>query len=87
MTTEPGWVQGVLLTLGNTDALVAIDAFEEYYSDRPQSSEYQRSLQTIYDLNQCRLERAWVYTMSLEQVNSSGGLWLPQGYWTEALIL
>lgn len=87
MTTELGWVQGVLLTLSNSDALTAIDGFEEYYPDRPQSSEYQRSLQTVYDLNQRPLERAWVYTMSLEQVNSFGGLWLPHGYWTETLTL
>ncbi len=87
MTTEPGWVQGVLLTLSNSDALAAIDAFEEYYPDRPQRSEYQRSLQTVYDQNQHSLERAWVYTMSPEQVNSLRGLWLPHGYWTAALIL
>ncbi|MBD2106614.1 gamma-glutamylcyclotransferase family protein [Nodosilinea sp. FACHB-13] len=85
MTTEPGWVKGFLLTFSSADALTAIDAFEEYYPDRPQSSEYQRSLQTVYDLNQHSLEIAWVYTMSLEQVNSSGGLWLPHGYWTEAM--
>lgn len=86
MTTEPGWVQGALLTLASADALTAIDAFEEYYPDRPQSSEYQRSLQTIYDLNQHSLETAWVYTMNPEQVSRCGGLWLPDGYWTETLI-
>lgn len=87
MTTEPGWVQGVLLTLVKTNALTAIDAFEAYYPDRPHSSEYQRCLQTVYDLNQHSLEIAWVYTMSLERVNSFGGLWLPHGCWTETLIL
>ncbi len=86
MTLEIGWVQGFLLTLSSAEALTAIDAFEEYYPDRPQSSEYQRSLQTIYSLNQRPLERAWVYTMSPEQVNSLGGVWLPHGYWTETLI-
>jgi gamma-glutamylcyclotransferase (GGCT)/AIG2-like uncharacterized protein YtfP len=87
MTQEPGWVQGVLLTLSDPSVLTAIDDFEECYPDRPQSSEYQRSLQMIYDLNQHPLEKAWVYTMGLEQVNSCGGLWLPQGYWTESLVL
>lgn len=86
MTTEPGWVQGVLLTLSTTDALTAIDAFEEYYPDRPQSSEYQRSLQTVYDQNQHFLEIAWVYTMNPAQISRCGGLWLPSGYWTETLI-
>lgn len=86
MTTEPGWVQGVLLTLSNSNALTAIDAFEEYYPDRPQSSEYQRSLQTVYDQNQQSLGLAWVYTMSLDQVNRCAGLWLPHGDWTETLI-
>lgn len=86
MTLEPGWVQGCLLTLSNADALTAIDAFEEYYPDRPENSEYQRSLQTVYDLNQRSLEMAWVYTMSPDQVKSLGGLWLPNGYWTGTLI-
>ncbi|MEA5451126.1 gamma-glutamylcyclotransferase family protein [Leptolyngbya sp. CCNP1308] len=86
MTPEPGWVQGFLLTLSNADALTAIDAFEEYYPDRPESSEYQRSLQMVYDLSQRSLEIAWVYTMSPEQVDGLGGLWLPNGYWTDTLI-
>ncbi|MBW4482253.1 MAG: gamma-glutamylcyclotransferase [Tildeniella torsiva UHER 1998/13D] len=85
MTLEPGWVQGFLLTLSNADAIAAIDNFEEYYPDRPENSEYQRSLQTVYDLNQRSLVMAWVYTMSPEQVDSLGGLWLPQGYWTDTL--
>ncbi|PZV07782.1 MAG: hypothetical protein DCF32_06430 [Leptolyngbya sp.] len=86
MTTESGWVQGVLLTLSSSDALKAIDAFEEYDPDRPQSSEYQRSLQTVYDQNQRPLGRAWIYTMSPEQVSRCRGLWLPHGNWTETLI-
>lgn len=86
MTTEPGWVQGVLLTLSSADALTAIDAFEEYYPDRPQSSEYQRNLQVVYDQNRHPVDRAWAYTMSPEQVSRYGGLWLPHGNWTEPLI-
>lgn len=86
MTIELGWVQGVLLTLSSLDALTAIDAFEEYYPDCPQSSEYQRSLQTVYDHNQHPLGRAWIYIMSPEQVSRCRGLWLPQGSWTETLI-
>lgn len=87
MTLEQGWVQGFLLTFSDADALTAIDAFEEYYPDRPESSEYQRSLQRIYDPNQRFLASAWVYTMSPEQVDSLGGLWLPHGHWTETLTL
>jgi gamma-glutamylcyclotransferase (GGCT)/AIG2-like uncharacterized protein YtfP len=37
MTTEPGWVQGVLLTLSSPNALTAIDAFEEYYPSDPRA--------------------------------------------------
>ncbi len=85
MTSELGWVKGVLLTFPNAQSLTAIDAFEEYYPDRPETSEYQRRLHKVYDLNQFPLGVAWVYTMALDRVQHLGGLWLPQGHWTEPL--
>ena len=86
MTPEAGWVQGVLLTFVSADCLRQIDAFEEYYSDRPHESEYQRRLHPIYDVNQRLLVSAWAYTMNAERVASLGGQWLPQGYWSEAQV-
>ena len=84
MTLEVGWVQGALLTFFSADCLRQIDAFEEYYPDRPHESEYQRRLHPIYDVNQRPLVSAWAYTMDAERVASLGGQWLPQGYWSEA---
>jgi len=87
MTPEAGWVQGVLLTFANADGLSQIDAFEEYYPDRPHESEYQRRLRPIYDVNQRPLVSAWVYTMAPEHVVALEGQWLPHGYWSETQAL
>ena len=83
MTLEPGWVQGMLLTFSSPDCLQAIDAFEEYYPDRPESSEYQRDRHQIFNLQRQPLSTAWMYTMRRDRVTALGGHWLPQGYWSE----
>jgi len=83
MTLESGWVQGVLLTFSSTEYLHLIDAFEEYYPERPRDSEYQRCFHPIYDVNQQILGSAWAYTMDRDRVLALKGQWLPQGYWSE----
>ncbi len=83
MTLEPGWVQGVLLTFANLAPLDSLDAFEDYYPDRPLDSEYQRQQQPIYDLRQQPLGIAWVYVMSTDRVIVLGGQWLPGGNWSD----
>ncbi|WOD37807.1 gamma-glutamylcyclotransferase family protein [Nodosilinea sp. E11] len=83
MTLESGWVQGALLTFPNIDCLGPIDAFEEYYPDRPQDSEYNRHQHPIYDSQQQPLGAAWIYTMERDRIADLGGQWLPQGYWSE----
>ncbi len=87
MTLETGWVQGMLLTFSSPDCLRSIDAFEEYYPDRPESSEYQRDRHLIFNSRQQPLRKAWVYTMTRDRVTALGGQWLPQGYWTETTAL
>jgi gamma-glutamylcyclotransferase (GGCT)/AIG2-like uncharacterized protein YtfP len=86
MTLEAGWVQGVLLIFPDSDCLRAIDEFEEYYADRPDQSEYQRHLHSVYDSKQRPLGSAWIYTMDYERVTGLAGQWLPSGYWSEAEI-
>ncbi|MFQ4139566.1 gamma-glutamylcyclotransferase [Nodosilinea sp. PGN35] len=83
MTLELGWVRGVLLTFPSAQSLTAIDAFEEYYPDCPETSEYQRRLHPVYDLDQLCLGLAWAYTMDLDRVHRLRGRWLPQGHWAE----
>lgn len=87
MTLEAGWVQGALLTFSSAACLHQIDAFEEYYPERPQVSEYQRYFYPIYDVNQQPLVSAWVYTMASDRVVVLGGQWLSEGYWSEAQAL
>lgn len=83
MTLEKGWVQGMLLTFPNATCLNPIDAFEEYFPDRPESSEYQRDRHLVYDLQRQPLETAWIYTMTRDRVAALAGQWLPHGHWTE----
>lgn len=83
MTLETGWVKGMLLTFSSPDCLHSIDAFEEYYPDRPESSEYQRDRHLVFNRQQQPLRTAWIYTMTRDRVTRLGGQWLPQGYWTE----
>lgn len=83
MTLEPGWVQGILLTLSGPDCLRSIDAFEEYYPDRPEMSEYQRDRHPVFDRHRQPLATAWIYTMTCDRVTVLGGQWLPLSYWSE----
>lgn len=86
MTSEPGWTRGILITFADEMPLKAIDAFEEYYADRPGVSEYHRHCRPVFDLSKKKLGSAWVYTMEHERVVSLGGLWLPGGCWTESSV-
>lgn len=81
LSQEPGWVEGVLLTLARQDSLAAIDAFEEYDPRCPGQSPYQRRWQSVYRLDLTPLSQAWVYTMELDQIRTYGGQWLPKGIW------
>ena len=87
MTLELGWVQGVWLTFPSQKPLSAIDAFEDYYPDRPEDSDYHRHRHPVYDLNQQPLGLAWVYTKTRDRVVALGGQWLPEGCWTETTAL
>ncbi|PSN15390.1 hypothetical protein C7293_07435 [filamentous cyanobacterium CCT1] len=86
MTLEPGWVQGILLIFSSPDCLHAIDAFEEYYPDRSESSEYQRDRHPVFNLQRQPLSTAWIYTMTRDRVTALGGRWLPQGHWSETTV-
>jgi gamma-glutamylcyclotransferase (GGCT)/AIG2-like uncharacterized protein YtfP len=87
MTLETGWVHGMLLMFSSPACLSAIDAFEEYYPDRPESSEYQRDRYLIFNPQRQPLKPAWIYTMTRDRVTTLGGQWLPHGDWTEPKAL
>lgn len=87
MTPENGWVHGILITFPDSTCLPPIDVFEEYYPERPESSEYQRDRHPIYNTQRQPLGTAWVYTMTRDRVAALAGQWLPQGYWTEPKAL
>lgn len=83
MTLEAGWVRGVLLTFSTAAVFEPIDAFEDYYPDRPEASEYLRLRQGIFTPDRVPLTEAWVYVMARERIDALGGRWLPEGNWSE----
>ncbi len=83
MTLEAGWVRGALLEFSSPAVFDRMDAFEDYYPDRPQDSEYIRIRRAIFRPDQSPLAEAWVYVITRDRVEQFGGQWLPDGLWTE----
>lgn len=84
LSLEPGWVQGVLLTLARPESLAAIDDFEEYDPQAPDQSPYQRRWQPVYHLDRRPFSQAWLYTMAPDRIQRLEGEWLPEGVWPRA---
>ncbi|MBU6228376.1 MAG: gamma-glutamylcyclotransferase [Cyanobacteria bacterium REEB459] len=80
---EPGWVQGVVLSLPTT-LLATLDSFEGYDPHQAQQSEYQRQWQPIYHCDLTPFTWAWLYTMTQDRIQALGGEWLPQGIWSQS---
>lgn len=81
MTLEEGWVFGVRLTFTDIAVLERLDAFEEYFLERPEDSEYQRLERPLLTSNHESLGFAWAYVMTPERVKRLQGVWLPSGRW------
>ncbi len=84
LSLEPGWAQGVLLTLAWPESLAAIDEFEEYDPQEPDQSPYQRHWQPVCHPDRRPFGQAWVYTMEPDRIQRLGGEWLPEGVWPPA---
>jgi gamma-glutamylcyclotransferase (GGCT)/AIG2-like uncharacterized protein YtfP len=82
MTLEAGWVKGALLTFTTLAIFDQMDAFEDYYPDRPEDSDYLRIHHGIYSPDRVPLAEAWVYVMARERVDAAGGQWLTSGEWS-----
>ncbi|MEH2406336.1 gamma-glutamylcyclotransferase family protein [Nostoc sp.] len=83
MTLGNTQVYGYLLSCSNLRILNELNLLENYQSTR-QSSEnlYNRQIIEIYQPQSLSLGWAWVYLMTLDQVNQLGGLLQPDGWWT-----
>lgn len=84
MTLEEGRVMGVCLTFEEEAVLSKLDDFEEYDPYDPEESLYQRLRRPVTAADGTALGEAWLYVMPVQQVRQLNGIWLPEGYWSEA---
>jgi gamma-glutamylcyclotransferase (GGCT)/AIG2-like uncharacterized protein YtfP len=83
MTPGPHPVYGYLLEFSCVDVLTDLDELEDYDPTRASSENlYCRQEVEIYDLQGRSLGRAWAYFMTPALVDKSGGILVPNGWWT-----
>lgn len=83
MTLGNTQVYGYLLSFSNPRILNELDVLENYQSTRqPPENLYNRQIIEVYQPQSLSLGWAWVYLMTLDQVNQSGGFPQPEGWWT-----
>lgn len=76
-------VHGYLLSFPDLAILRHLDWLEDYDPRRKEvENEYNRRLIETYNSDWATLGLAWVYLMSLEQIYSFGGVFLPDGWWS-----
>lgn len=76
-------VQGFLLTFCDPSFLAVLDELEDYNPQRtPEENEYIRQQIETHNLAGERLGLAWVYLMTVEQVQRFGGILIPSGSWS-----
>ena len=87
MTLGDSQVQGFLLTFADASILRYLDELEDYNPNRkPEENEYNRQQIEVYDLEGRSLGLAWVYLMTLEQVQSLKGVLIPSGSWSGSIV-
>ncbi|MEH2395109.1 MAG: gamma-glutamylcyclotransferase [Nostoc sp.] len=83
MTLGNTQVYGYLLSFSNPRILNELDMLENYQSTRqPSENLYNRQIIEVYQPQSLYLGWAWVYLMTLNQVNELGGFLQPYGWWT-----
>ncbi|MDZ8024651.1 MAG: gamma-glutamylcyclotransferase [Nostoc sp. DedQUE11] len=83
MTLGDGQVYGYLLSFANPAILNRLDVLEDYHPARQVSENlYSRKTIEVYQGEWVSLGWAWVYLMSLEQVDQLGGVLQPEGWWS-----
>lgn len=83
MTIGDRPIHGYLLSFPDPAILRHLDWLEDYDPRRKEvENEYNRQLIETYNSDGATLGLAWVYLMSLEQIYSFGGVFLPDGWWS-----
>ncbi|HEY9708979.1 MAG TPA: gamma-glutamylcyclotransferase [Oculatellaceae cyanobacterium] len=87
MTLGENTVQGFVLTFADPAILSLLDELEDYNPNRiPEQNEYNRQQIEIYNPTGQALGLAWVYLMTLEQVQRLGGILIPSGWWNGCIL-
>ncbi|MDZ7969045.1 MAG: gamma-glutamylcyclotransferase [Nostoc sp. DedSLP03] len=83
MTLGDSQVYGYLLSFSNPKILNELDVLEDYQPNRltPENL-YNRHIIEVYEPQSLSYSWAWVYLMTLEQVEQLGGLLQPNGWWS-----
>lgn len=83
MTLGDSQVHGYLLTFTNSKILKELDVLEDYHSDRQTPENlYNRQIIEVYEPRSLSLGWAWVYLMTLEQVEQLASFLQPDGWWS-----
>ncbi|GAA6623421.1 hypothetical protein NUACC26_092460 [Scytonema sp. NUACC26] len=77
-------VRGYLLAFADSQVLTDLDELEDYHPIRAESDNlYNRQQIEVHDLQGHSLGWAWVYLMKEELATQLGGIFLPDGWWSE----
>ncbi|MCC5614413.1 gamma-glutamylcyclotransferase [Nostoc sp. CHAB 5836] len=83
MTLGDSHVYGYLLSFANSRILNELDVLENYQPSRQLAENlYNRQIVEVYELQSLSLGWAWVYLMTLEQVDQLAGFLQPDGWWS-----
>lgn len=76
------WVRGYLLNFENEDVLKKLDRLEGFDESNIQTAnEYNRTMVSIFDLNENFIVRGWVYSMDEMQLSRFDYLAIESGEW------
>ncbi|MEH2368973.1 gamma-glutamylcyclotransferase family protein [Nostoc sp.] len=83
MTLGDSQVYGYLLSFSNPKILNELDVLEDYQPNRQTPENlYNRQIIEVYEPQSLSLGWAWVYLMTLEQVDRLGGFLQLRGWWS-----
>lgn len=76
-------VRGYLLTFCDLTVLQSLDELEDYNPNQPISKNlYHRHQIEVYDSHFSSLGKVWTYSMSQQQIDAYGGVFITDGWWT-----
>lgn len=86
LTTGEDTISGSLLSFDRPAILERLDELEDYKPSRNASQNlYQREQTMVFSPNGAELGEAWIYRMALSRIQALGGIYLPEGRWSDTI--